>query len=535
MSDERLENSKDKKTYFLRTQSSILRGEQNIPLNTLLSTYRNTTSVSKGKNKNSIQQRIMNHFMKGSKSVKTKNYISRKKNKNTNMFLNSFMNYGIIDLNKVSGSSHSSTRFSYKNNKCIIPDQSNEFSLYSKNMNSKRNDLNKTLNNYLTNNSINKYEHFDNHDKIKYNNTLNSPFYDLMRNIDKKEFNDTNKNNITDNINNIYPYHNNNLNNINQLYFKENNNNNNYFNDNPYEDLRESKESTMSKTMDLLSKTFRNKCKYNIKNEYKMYDSNNNNNNINNNFCVNNNYVTNNPKDTKLYKTFNNIRDFHRSFNSSYRNLKYHYLEDSKNNTNNMISRVKNIINNLSRSLKNTSRNPKIEAIGDKNNSYYLLNSRTFNIKSPSNNSKTKNLCNTERYNSIDKYYHSKDFLKGIFEQNLTNQFANDFKYFSPPKQTKTKNTTSLTNFDYYNNNEEKKNNYTPKDMPKDQLFGNKLEKMMKIIPRHKKNNYVFNYAQIKNKLINNGFLNKNPKLTYEEIDNIMPPTILLYSKKSYQ
>ena len=51
MSDERLENSKDKKTYFLRTQSSILRGEQNIPLNTLLSTYRNTTSVSKGKNK----------------------------------------------------------------------------------------------------------------------------------------------------------------------------------------------------------------------------------------------------------------------------------------------------------------------------------------------------------------------------------------------------------------------------------------------------------------------------------------------------
>ena len=66
MSNEKSEKPQDIKTYYLRTQSTILKGEQSMPLNNLLSktTFRNS-SLSKSKNKSlSTTQKIFyNPFM----------------------------------------------------------------------------------------------------------------------------------------------------------------------------------------------------------------------------------------------------------------------------------------------------------------------------------------------------------------------------------------------------------------------------------------------------------------------------------------
>jgi hypothetical protein len=526
MSNEKSEKPKDIKTYYLRTQSTILKGEQSMPLNTLLSrtTFRNS-SLSKSKNKSlSTTQKIFyNPFMTENKSTKTKKYITKKNNKNKNKFQNSFTNFGIIDLNKVSGSSHSSTRLSYKNNKNIIPDQSNEFSLYSTNTS---HDIKKTLNKYLTNNNINKYDHYNNHNK--YNIKDNAPFYDLIRNIDNIKYNDVNKNNETDNINdniNMHTYYNNNLNNTereNLNNIQKKNNHVYYYtyncketDNNTYEDIKEPKESLMSKTMDFLNKT--NRDKYNMRNEYK-YDSKEN--DINN-LYFKNNFAANKSKDSKFYNTYGNFND---CYYSNYRNYKNQY---NKSKSNTMNNEIKNIINSLNYSLYNTTRNKKTEYIGNKiNNLNYLFRNRTNNFNSSSNNSKNKNICNTERYNSRDKNYHSKYFLKELFEQSLTDKYINDFNYFSPLK--KTKKCTPFTNFDYFNEDEEKKNDYTPKNTFNVKIYDNKLEKMLKKIPRHTRTIYEFNYDKIKNKLISKNMLKKSQKLSYEEIDNIMPPTILI-------
>ena len=66
-------NQNNKNSYFLRTQSTILKGEH-IPLNSLFSkTKRKKYSNSKRKTK------TPKNFTTGSKSVKTKKYINSKK------------------------------------------------------------------------------------------------------------------------------------------------------------------------------------------------------------------------------------------------------------------------------------------------------------------------------------------------------------------------------------------------------------------------------------------------------------------------
>ena len=561
MSEKKSENPNNKTTYFLRTQSTILKGEKKMPFNTLFSnTVNKDTTLPKSKiNK---LKRIFGNFSTGNKPMKTKKYIKIKNKKGKKTFKNS-PNFKILDLKKVSGSSHFSARLSYKNNKNIIPDESNGFSLYSisdkenKNQQNVENNKKKNIEKYLENQKINDNNKINNiiyseyikknNENDNVNNTLNNDFLKRNHIIDLNN-NDKNIHDYKNNLenerqkiinNNIKEENelllNNYMNTKEQYYF--NNDINTKTNNTFYNPNEEFKESILSKTIEFLNNTNRNRYNNNIINNYEKENINDLYvNNINNNLYNNNiKFPINNIEDTNKYNTYINYNDYQNYNNdnlinnyTNYKNLNYNY-DDSKNNNkdlsynkeyvSNINNKIKNMINLLNYSVINTSRNKKIEFIGDK----------IYNSKNQFNN---RVLCNSERYNSGNKKnnIHSKYFLRSIFSgQNLTKKNDTNYDFFSCSLYNNNK-YKSFINFDYNTENKEKKYYQSPNNIFNINRNGNKLEEMLKTIPRHKKKKYQFNYNNIKNKMINNNnnIFNKNKKLSYEEIDNIMPPNILV-------
>ena len=160
---------------------------------------------------------------------------------------------------------------------------------------------------------------------------------------------------------------------------------------------------------------------------------------------------------------------------------------------------------------------------------------------------KNKSVCHYETYDNnrgrlgLDSKY----FLKSIFDQKSIDNFMNEINYFSPLKSNR-KNLSK--NFEFYNNNmnKEKELIQTPRSFFNIQKSGNKLEKLLKTIPRHekdKKNNkcnnsnlkkYDFCNVYKKNNINKNNDIcrlnqNKKKKILIEEVDSIMPPNILEY------
>ena len=105
-------------------------------------------------------------------------------------------------MNKVSGSSHFSNRQCYKNDKNIVPNESNGFSLYGRSSKDENKlDNNDYYSNYLTNNKSIKKNKDESYKKI-YNSKLYTPFYDLIENLNNNDNLKNNGKNKTNNISN---------------------------------------------------------------------------------------------------------------------------------------------------------------------------------------------------------------------------------------------------------------------------------------------------------------------------------------------
>ena len=571
------QNNNNLNSYFLRTQSTILKGEKIIPFNSLSfkSKYKNK-SLSKSKNK--TPKKIYGTYTSGNKSLKTKKYINSQNGKNkTNYFASN--NPGGIDLNKVSGSSHSSNIQIYKN---IKPNENNRFSLYGSNKENGNIDKKEQKKNnysyYLTNNK--NIEKDNNNQNIKiYNSRLYTPFYDLIEKIDKNNshLNINNKmNNISNNqllksnhiieINdkphNIIKNHKNNRmnkskdniknkgNNINIHNQKNKNNYNinnnhqlkiqtdNYYLNKPKE---ENNASIMAKTMEFLNNSKNSYISNNIIYDYNPKNQNNLNSYINNeNINLKNNYNSNLQRKNELISSNKNqdnkILTYYINTNKNIKN-KNECL--NKNTINNMIEELNYSIKKNNRN-KNNEINQKYE-VGSYNENY-LGNTSKLNINSNNYNislSKNKSFCKYDSYvnlnlNNNNNDINSKYFLKSVFDENLTTKFANDFtNSFSPLKRNI--KLFSFSNFDFSNKNKEKELEkiHTPRSYFNIQKSEKKLNQLLQTIPTHKKENKIDEFNNLFSKLFNiNANSNRKGK-TFGEIDNIMPPNILIYQNNN--
>ena len=131
-SNNELANQRTKKrnSYFLRTQSTLINGEKIIPFNSLYSKSKHkSNSLSKSKKKINTPKKMHKNYTTYTKSAKAKRYINPKNQKEKNKYMTT-NNLGGIDLNRISGSSHSSNHLNYINNRNIIPFETNGFSVY---------------------------------------------------------------------------------------------------------------------------------------------------------------------------------------------------------------------------------------------------------------------------------------------------------------------------------------------------------------------------------------------------------------------
>ena len=582
------QNNHNLNSYFLRTQSIILKGEKIIPFNSLSfkSKYKNK---SFSKNKNKTQKKIYGTFTSGNKSLKRKSYINSKNNKNKNNYI-AYNSPGGIDLNKVSGSSHFSNLQNYKNKRNIKPNENNGFSF-----NGNKEDVNidkkeKIENNYTYYLNNNKNIEKDNNKPNKkiYNSKLYTPFYDLIEKIDKNNghlnYYDNNMNNVPNNQllksnhiieingnqNNVIKNNKNNQlnhkrefsfndskekkiiekNNINfhnlkNGSFKNNNLNNNHQLKIQIDDYslkkpkEENKTSIMAKTMEFLNK---NKKNYNINNinyDYNQKNQNNLNSYINyENINPNNKYNHNSQSKNELTISSNKYQDnkmLTYFINSSTNNNIINNCNNKCKNKNAL--EIKSMIEELNYSINknNINRNNEI----NENNPNYVNNSKT-NINNNYNYSlnKNKSFCNYESYKNLNLNNNSNDinskyFLKSLFDENLKNKFENNFNSFSPLNRNI--KYISFSNFDFNNENKEKEvaKIHTPRDYFNLQKNENKLNQLLKTIPTHKKEKKIDEFNNLFSKLFNNNAYSNRKGKPFEEIDNIMPPNILIYQNSN--
>lgn len=351
-------------SYFLRTQSTILNGENNINTNPIRFNIIGNKCRSNKKYLSAGNNRKMN-----------KKYISKdKKQKNKKI---TKKKYAGIDLEKVSGSSHINN---------------------SKNKNLKYNNkipVRKSLNyyEYLTKKNKKEEEKNINNDneqieKVIYKPNNYSPFHQIIINI-----RDKNKNNNYIPRNNDY--------NLNKFLI---NSHPNRYNTNPTKQKNSSKFEENNKNNQYFSS-----YRKNIKE--KIITTNNINNNPNqiahvNTYLYNDN--SNNNNESKFTYTYNT---------NQINNNKYLYLNENIND-NEIISRRIVLMNQI----KNiTKTNPYIN-----NNKEEEINKTNINKninKSYSLNSYNNNCNNNAIYTPLPY----KSFLKSIFDQNYTNKFVNDF------------------------------------------------------------------------------------------------------------
>ena len=117
MSNQKPEIKNGKNSYLLRTQSTILKGLQTIPFNSIRSKTANKTNNVK--NKINTPKKRFAKISSYNSSTKTKMPLKNEKDKST----------GMIDLNRVSGRTFSSSHFKNKSyTKIIRPNESIAFS-----------------------------------------------------------------------------------------------------------------------------------------------------------------------------------------------------------------------------------------------------------------------------------------------------------------------------------------------------------------------------------------------------------------------
>ena len=571
-------NQNKKNSYFLRTQSTLLKGEKTIP-------FYSTRSKSKNKflssSKSKTDKKIYGNFSSRNKSAKTKKYINSK--------INNKKIPGVIDLNKISGSSHSFSNLNQKINKNIIPNESNRISNFDKKENPDEGNKSKNSNYeiYLTNktsskkNENSKNNEYSQLNKNIYNSKLYTPFYDLIDNISKKNNNDNinkineNNNNIRNNnffnSNHIVEINNNPINEIkdksanNNLKNKRKNsankkikedklnlknkndilNNNKIKNktmeiqvndllDSPNEEYRE---SIMSKTI---------KCLNDIKNNYNYNYSINDHNTLRN-FYNKENYNSpnyfNDEYQIKTYKIFNKYPNnknityhYHESKNNNNIDIKQYKSKytDPKNINNTEIKKYKNnnyinknkislMLNKLNCSLNSTKN---INKENYESNSNPQINIKINNINNLSNLSENRKLRPYESFlggkekKSIISNDSSKYFLKSLLEQNLTNKYINDFNYYSPLKQNKKYISFSDFDFNFQSSKIEKDLAQSPRSFFNLNKDEDKLKKMLKQIPTHKNENPIHIFTDtVLNMLNNNNFKNKD-SATFRLIPN---------------
>ena len=555
-------NQNKRNTYFLMTQSTIIKGEKSIPF---YSTH------SKSKNKKFSSSQKSKNF-----SARNKKYINSKINKNKYS--------GFIDLNKVSGSSHSFKKFNSEKNQKISPNENNRFSYYG--IKPKTNDKNKTKNynyeDYLTTNKSIGNKDNNKLNKNIYNSKLYTPFYELIENLSKKSNGKINQNNYISN-NNFF-----NSNHIVEIddspikdEFLNTNNEYDYLNNENYRSVKE-KELDINKKNDLLVSRMRNKtmeiqandllytpqeqikesimsktmkCLNNIKNNYNYDYSKNEKNNLN---CFYNKENYNTPNNFNEEYQNKNYKMFNKYANN--KNITYHYHESKNNNNfnirqyNNKFPEAKNYNNNSNDMKKNNNnyanKNKISLMINELNCS---LNSNTKRNKEnfesniiPQRNSKlnntinlaqlkqNKNLLSNETLlggNKSSSNIGTKHFLKSILDENSTNKFINDFNYYSPLHQNKKYISFAEFGFNNPSTYREKENKQSPRTFFNIEKDENKLEKMLKTIPTHKNDKQMSKFTNTVINKLNNNNNSKNKKLSFREINNIMPPNKLVKEK----
>ena len=368
------------KSYFLRTQSSILKGENNIPINTVRSSLRSDSHKSKKQYSNN-----KNYFSTGHKRNKSKNYIPNLNAKNR---VGPSFAFGKLDLNKVSGSCH------YRKNK----------------QNIKKEEINKN-NQEFNERNIN---------KNIYNPNLYLPFYELIQNLEQK------KNNQKQPI-------------PNDNFLKSNN-----IIDIKANDNKEEKYPKKPEFKDKNLKRFMNKKNDNIKshkeNNLKIGIFKNHNKNENKTTSPKNikrekidkiqiiennkNEIYNEKRPKKKVKTnchtFSNQKmdneNENKNLNINRKVLTYQYMESNPDD------KFKKDMNEL----KN-----KLEFISNKNYSNRLTYQPTDN----KNNSMIFQANKIEN-NKTDECFVEKHFLKQLFEENSTKNFIKTFR--SKNKQNNT-------------------------------------------------------------------------------------------------
>ena len=161
-------------------------------------------------------------------------------------------------------------------------------------------------------------------------------------------------------------------------------------------------------------------------------------------------------------------------------------------------------------------------------NSFKNVNNNSFN--------KNKSFSNYETYtsrnnNNIKNKNNSKYFLKSIFDQNITNNFA---KTFSPFRKNK---KIIFSSFDFNSQSKEKENQFyfSPKKFFNIERNENRLKQILKSVPTHKNEKKINEINKIFSQILNNysNFSNNIHKLTLGEIYSIMPPNLMANEKSN--
>ena len=519
-------NNKNQLSYFLRTQSSILNGELIVPYNT-------SRPKSKKKNNNSNSKTKKNYKKKyhGSYSIGNK---SAKKKKQTDE--NEPLSYKGIDLSKVSGYTHSLNNINISAKKC--QDRKNSQINENNIDNIERNKINekeKQLINEYDNvhkpypGNINNNENFMNDKQMEMYNKYNREYY-INNNNDKEVYNN-------------YEEQYNELNNRNLLkdeYIgRKQIRNNNYINEQQYQNslpsniaeneiLNNPGESMSITAMDNFTNRNNN---FIIKNKNELND----NNNINrlNDIYFKINELKNDILNSDKKDTNNNI--FY-NYKNNNKKLLYHYNV----NNNNLNNFMKNILNKENNIMKNKNKTTDIFYNNNNNDNYfkYQVNNKIYNGHE-FNGNKTSSYFKINNYSFLNNKNNNDSYKKIKEPLSTQNSVFNPSNY---SLKAKNKINQIFSSFNY-------NNTYKPKDnLEAHKFFGiqmneNKLEHLLKIIPRHNKENKFLSYNKLnqnknkQKKQIN--YNNRNININIfalnrasgfnEEFNEVMPPNIINY------
>ena len=543
---------KTKSSYFLRTQSRILNGENLTPFNAFNSfnsymsiaqkknKHKNKTS---SKNKKKDSKKIFNNSLTGNKQTKIKKFINDIEPSS----------YRGIDLNKVSGSSHSP----------------NKLNISTKNFQQKKHYTNgdKNIGN-KNNNEINEKQNvlLDEYNYIKkpYSEKI---YLDNSYNLNNNNINSNNEKNIY-NVNQICSKY------KNDFYLRHNDIpiNNNKYDENyhlnkdiilkkEYIESYKNKNKIINNNFD---QQYQNSLPSNIpENEILNYPGESMSiTNMDNFIKKNNNYLNKNSinetkrnsKKNDIYYKINKLKNEIECSNINKPNndtqLTYNY---NGNNFNTNLANInkENYSNNIINKLENSTNNYNFTyQINNKMNNDCELNENKTKIGLNTCSNNDFFLLNNKQYNQYNEIYaknneilSNKIFINSLSDFNSTNNFM---RSFSPKNRLYNRNFTNENLYFDYDNTYNPKNYSEAHDFFGIHMNGNRLEQLLKTIPRHKKENQIqkYNnniYALSKlnkekenekknvNKSFNNICILNNDKNYNEEIDNVMPPNIINY------